>query len=1117
MAPRRGKGIIASMLLTTALLFGVLNTTGAALLEAGETTSSEVAIGDVVVNEVAWMGTAASTYDEWIELHNTSTMDIDLSGWNLQGSNNDDPNINLTGTIPAGGYYLLERTDNTTVSDVDADLIFTGNLFNEGESLTLKDSSGRVIDTANGDGGAWPGGDNDTKSTMERIDPLAPDSDANWATNDGITRNGHDADNNPLNGTPKAPNSAFSVTPPALADLRVMKNGPPTATQGDILTYTLQIRNGGSSTAAATYVTDTLPTGIAFITSSLQPVMQSGNLVVWHAGDLVPGETLQFSMTGLITASVPAILVNHLHARTAITESSLLNNFAVWTTTLTEAPLPRPNILINAVLYDGYVLSDEDEAIQLLNPGDNAVSMCGWEICKISDNEIKCRALPNMELPAKGHVWLTRSLSAFEQSFGFAADHLLSPWLTYGLSNSGDEVILRDENHEAVDTLVFGDGALTAPGWVSEPLRTYQNNVARAEGQILYRIPDEVTGMPISDTNTLADWMQHTYDIYYGRRVVYPGWDFVTPFFWPTKAEENATLIVGVTPDNGFAIISNTVALAQRSIKVEAYTWRHGNLTDMLVAKAQAGLSVTLLLEGGPVGIGETDPRWQAELYACQLLENAGGRCFFQIHQTEDHIFSRYDFIHAKFILVDDAWTVITSQNFGNSSIPSDDKSNGTFGSRGVVVATDSPSIASRVAAVFAADCDPLHHTDTLRWNTGDDSRYGMPLNPVDLHATDALTYTITIPNPLIVTGTMDFELFTAPEAALRQEDALLGLIARARAGDTVYIQQLYEYPEWGEEPLNGPNLRLQAYVDAARRGARVRILLNGGDFDQEIYDLTKNRVTVGYVNQVARNEGLDLRANIGDPTDYGIHNKMVLVELGDSLGYIHVGSINGSESSSKVNREIALQVQSNAAFSYLESMFLSDWHRVNPTYLPLILSQFSPPQHLLISEVYYATSDTNREWVEIYNPTAHQFDLGNYKLGDAAAATDYEALYRFPEGTIIQPGQVLVIAVSGAYTPAADFEMINDTEKPDMVRVTDWGTGNWTLANPGDQVILLGDDNQPVDVLVWGTALFEGVVPHPGVAIFSSSLERVPPDTDTDDCAVDFRERSAPSPGDLP
>ena len=38
---------------------------------------------DVRINEVAWMGTLVSSNDEWIELYNTGSNEIDLSGWVL--------------------------------------------------------------------------------------------------------------------------------------------------------------------------------------------------------------------------------------------------------------------------------------------------------------------------------------------------------------------------------------------------------------------------------------------------------------------------------------------------------------------------------------------------------------------------------------------------------------------------------------------------------------------------------------------------------------------------------------------------------------------------------------------------------------------------------------------------------------------------------------------------------------------------------------------------------------------------------------------------------------------------------------------------------------------------
>ena len=175
--------------------------------------------GDVVINEVAWMGTEASSYDEWIELFNPTTRPVDLSGWSL-ASGDGSPEIGLTGTIPSGGFYLLERTDDEPVRDVSADQTYTGNLSNGGESLTLTDADGDVVSVANADGGDWPAGDGDTYATMERVDPNRSDAGANWATNDGSAQNGHDADDNPIHGTPKATNSVTPVnSAPSCSDV----------------------------------------------------------------------------------------------------------------------------------------------------------------------------------------------------------------------------------------------------------------------------------------------------------------------------------------------------------------------------------------------------------------------------------------------------------------------------------------------------------------------------------------------------------------------------------------------------------------------------------------------------------------------------------------------------------------------------------------------------------------------------------------------------------------------------------------------------------------------------------------------------------------------------------
>jgi hypothetical protein len=162
-----------------------------------------------LINELAWAGTTASANDEWIELFNNSGSPINLSSWTL--TDGGDIRINLGGTITSRGYFLLERTDNSTISDIGAQQIYRGSLRNSGETLRLFDPSGAMIDSANGNGGSWPAGDASSRKSMERRG--GADSDGNWGTFTGVGGAGHDAVGNPIKGTPGRKNSLLLPPP----------------------------------------------------------------------------------------------------------------------------------------------------------------------------------------------------------------------------------------------------------------------------------------------------------------------------------------------------------------------------------------------------------------------------------------------------------------------------------------------------------------------------------------------------------------------------------------------------------------------------------------------------------------------------------------------------------------------------------------------------------------------------------------------------------------------------------------------------------------------------------------------------------------------------------------
>lgn len=166
----------------------------------------------LLINELAWAGTLASPYDEWIELHNPGGDPIELTGWKLvSGGSSPRISISLRGVISPFGYFLLERTDDTTVSNIAADQSYTGALPNSGDSLFLFDPSGKIIDSANQDGAGWPAGEAGTRASMERRG--GADLPGNWSTFTGSGGSGLDAEGNAIPGTPRNRNSIFSATP----------------------------------------------------------------------------------------------------------------------------------------------------------------------------------------------------------------------------------------------------------------------------------------------------------------------------------------------------------------------------------------------------------------------------------------------------------------------------------------------------------------------------------------------------------------------------------------------------------------------------------------------------------------------------------------------------------------------------------------------------------------------------------------------------------------------------------------------------------------------------------------------------------------------------------------
>lgn len=165
------------------LYFGLISTDAAGNQSPLTTTSIEIESsetdqivrfqpGDVLINEVMWMGSTQSAADEWLELYNRTSADINLGGWvigNAGSSSNPDLVIESGVTIPANGYAVIANyaaADSALLAEPT--WYTTGlSLSNDGESLRLFSSTGTEIDQT--PTGNWPAGSNTyQKSSMQR-------------------------------------------------------------------------------------------------------------------------------------------------------------------------------------------------------------------------------------------------------------------------------------------------------------------------------------------------------------------------------------------------------------------------------------------------------------------------------------------------------------------------------------------------------------------------------------------------------------------------------------------------------------------------------------------------------------------------------------------------------------------------------------------------------------------------------------------------------------------------------------------------------------------------------------------------------------------------------------
>lgn len=436
-------------------------------------------LGDVVINEIAWAGTASSSADEWIELYNNTENPIDISGWSIYGVdtgeilNFSDADGSTTTTIPQKEYLIYANDD--AVFSAGADIHIwdaTIGLNNESPGQLIlydgQNGTGNTIDTVEDGDGDWfivlSRGE-----SMERINPTADGTvTESWAKNDGVTRNGSDAGGNLINGTPGALNSAQETPPPEEPSEESSPPEEPTEEPSP------EPSGGGGVSANRAPTADA---GSDLIALAGQEIGFDGSKSTdpdkdilsffWNFGDGVTSEEIKPTHTFLYPGNYLVVL--------EVSDGKIKSTNQITVTIYSQG------IVVNEFLPNPKGDDKIGEWIEIRNSGDLMADLSGWQLDDEKEGSQPFIFPNNSLLSSHQHLVLSR------QTTGLA------------LNNDGDKVRLLYPNGQIASQVSYGEKAPEGQSsardsdgsflWTTSPTPGFSNIITTAK-QSLNIIPD---------------------------------------------------------------------------------------------------------------------------------------------------------------------------------------------------------------------------------------------------------------------------------------------------------------------------------------------------------------------------------------------------------------------------------------------------------------------------------------------------------------------------------------------------------------------------------------------------------------------------------------------------
>jgi uncharacterized repeat protein (TIGR01451 family)/gliding motility-associated-like protein len=158
----------------------------------------------------------------------------------------------------------------------------------------------------------------------------------------------------PKNSTPA--NVTVEEVKPVLAITK--KANAPTVLAGELISYTVEVRNTGTGPATNVTVTDQLPAGTFFISAS-NSVTHNAGLVTWSLGTINPGNSVTLNLVVQVGLTVPngTVIINGVTAQSPDVATSVQN-------------LPDPENAVTVISLPELSVS-KLAASPKVNPGNN--------------------------------------------------------------------------------------------------------------------------------------------------------------------------------------------------------------------------------------------------------------------------------------------------------------------------------------------------------------------------------------------------------------------------------------------------------------------------------------------------------------------------------------------------------------------------------------------------------------------------------------------------------------------------------------------------------------------------------------------------------------------------